>query len=60
MFLRLPRGFADKVVLEHVVSAPHRHSDTVFVVLEGVVGYVGVEALHHRHSRIAVVVHVVA
>ena len=52
-------GAADDVVGEYVVGAPHGKPDTVLVVLEGVVGHVGIETLHHRHSSVTVVVDVV-
>ena len=58
---RLSPGRArDEVVGEHVVGAPHGHSDAVLVFLEGVVGHVGVETLHQCHSSVAVLVDVVA
>ena len=50
---------ADDVVGEDVVAASHGEPDAVLVVLEGVVGHVGVERLHHGQSSVAVVVDVV-
>ena len=49
----------DVVLREDVVGATHRQSDAVLVVLEFVVGHIGVETLHQRHSSVAVVVDVV-
>ena len=53
------RGVADFVVGEHVVGASYGQPDAVLVVLEGVAGHLSVEALHHRHASVAVVVDVV-
>ena len=50
---------ADDVVGEDVVAASHGEPDAVLVVLEGVVGHIGVERLQHRQSSIAIVVDVV-
>ena len=50
---------ADDVVGEDVVTASYGEPHAVFVVLEGVIGHVGVERLQHRQSSVAVVVDVV-
>ena len=54
-----PGRAADDVVGEDVVAASHGEPDAVLVVLEGVVGHIGVERLQHRQSSVAVVVDVV-
>ena len=50
---------ADEVIVEDVPAAPHRDSHAVLVVLEFIVGHVGVKRLHHCQSSVAVVVDVV-
>ena len=53
-------GAADDVVGKYIPAASHGDSHAVLVVLEYVVGHLGVERLHHGQPSVAVVVDVVA